>query len=161
MNVNEWFANGPSTMIDTMVDMLKQDLEYTGLEFEHKLEIIKRKLSTALCFLYTLQSQNKPVLLGFPKSHILPLDWNPDMEEEWLDFLESIYFDYLYWERFWDSLPYAHWEDNMHGWREQFQCLIPLYIKRDIRKLYENEYETSESGVSSEQDTFIDDYPNK
>jgi len=160
MNVNEWFANGPSEVVDQIIDMLSEDIEIFNLEFECKMNVLKHKLSTALCLMYTLHLQNKPIIISFPKLHNYPIDWDSDTEREWLDFIESTYFDYTYWERFWDSIPYSHWENDIHNWRVQLQCLIPLYVKRDIHKLHANDYETSESdeGGVSEQEI---DYPNK
>jgi hypothetical protein len=155
MNVNEWFASGPSDTIDMIVGTINQDLKILGFELEIDSNTFKHKLSTALCLLYTMHLRNAQTILSFPKMHVFPLGWDSEKENEWIDFLESNYFDYTYWDSFWSYIPYSHWEEVIHSWREQFQCLIVTYIKRDPRKMKDAEEDLSGSENSDESESVL------
>jgi hypothetical protein len=154
MNVNEWFANGPCDTIDMIVNLIHTDIKLLGFEFEIDINVFRHKLSTALCLLYTSHLRNEQTILSYPKMHVFPLDWNPEKENEWIDFIESNYFDYEYWDSFWSYIPYSYWEDDIHSWREQFQSLITTYIKRDPRKMHDID-ETSESEKTEESESVL------
>lgn len=150
MNVNDWFASGPSEIIDMIIVTFHKDLKVLGFELEFDIKVFRHKLSTALCLLYTSHLRNEQTVLSFPKMHVFPLGWDSEKEREWIDFIESNYFDFEYWDSFWTYIPYSYWEDDLHGWREQFQCLITTYIKRDPRKMNVIDEESSESDKSED-----------
>lgn len=155
MNVNEWFASGPCDTIDMIVGTINQDLKILGFELEIDINTFKHKLSTALCLLYTSHLRNEQTILSYPKMHKVPLGWDSEKEREWLDFVESNYFNYEYWDSFWSYIPYSYWEDDLHSWREQFQCLIATYIKRDPKKMNQTEEESSSVSEKSEVDSVL------
>lgn len=155
MNVNEWFASGPSDTIDMIVSLFEKDLKILGFNLECDVNVFRHKLSTALCLLYTAHLRNEQTVITYPKMHVFPLGWNSEKENEWIDFIESNYFNYEYWDSFWTYIPYSYWEDDLHTWREQFQCLITTYIKRDPRKMHEVDEESSEGDKSEEVESVL------
>ncbi len=135
--VTDWFHSrrfgySPSDIICRIVDHIEADLEEFGLEVEYDIDLFRHHMSTALCHLYRLRLEGRPLELAFPKHHYYPSKWTESDEQSWIEYMESMYFTFEYWEDLWGRMPECAWEDDVYTWKEQLQALVPCYIKRDI-----------------------------
>lgn len=158
--VTSWFHSfnsdvfSPSEVIHRLVNFIESDVEDFGIRFVIDSELLEKKLSTAMCYLYRLHLEGAPLALNYSASCFYPEGWTSETEDAWLSMLEHTCFTFEYWEKLWECFPQMVWEEKVYNWREEFQAFIPLLIMRNIQKLSDNDDEMS-SEHSDEDGGFI------
>lgn len=153
--ITEWFnantfGRNPSETIQQLAEFIVEDLKVFGLELEIDVDLFKRKLCTALCVLYKLSIEHKPLVLSFSSRPFYPPKWSNELEITWIDFLESQFFTIDYWDGLWGDIGTTSWEAEVFNWREQLQALIPCFIRRDINKMISDEGSDGEESCEDE-----------
>ena len=158
--ITEWanrqsYGPSPVDVVHKLCDMLETDIKKFGLEFELDSEMFRKKMITALCVLYKLSLEGKPLHLSLQTNHFYPGNWNTGAEEAWIDYLESHFFTVDFWDALWDDVGITEWESDVFNWREELQAIIPMFIRRDMHKMLEDELKSEDE--DSENDSYIYD----
>jgi hypothetical protein len=87
-----------------------------------------------------------------------PQGWKPDYETKWMDYLEYQFFDYVYWERFWKTIPESKIDCDVRLWRQELESRMPRFIARNIDVLVDDGmlYEDDDGNIVSAADAAED-----
>ena len=64
-----------------------------------------------------------------------PQGWNNAYDTLWDDWVRSRCYNYEFWESFWNQIPEEGWESSVPYWRNNIECLLPIYVSQDIQSL--------------------------
>lgn len=91
---------------------------------------------SATCRMYHASLENKTVVGSF-KSIVKPEGWTQDIENVWLDYIYTMFFDSEFWSNFWYNIEVGIWEAEMSSYRAFIQSVLPMYVERKYDLLYE------------------------
>ena len=135
---NDRTSLSPYDAVLQIADTFLYDIESLRLSPELSRKPFYEALCTAMC-VYKHAVMTSMDFSGPNRKWSMPTDWTPDIENMWIDYLNSRILNQEYWEGFWKQIPESNWEDSIYGWRETFQSFLPYYVKRSIDVLTENQ----------------------
>lgn len=135
-NITKWFhktipgkenegtpAETIQELCDNFIDLLKRKRLNLSIPERN----FRRNMCAALCTMK--KHRDTHLLRNFPKDQY-PSNWNKEMEYIWQEWLNERCFGN--WIAFWARLPVREWEDQIPGWRQGIEDLLPTYVRREI-----------------------------
>ncbi len=157
--ITDWFTTpsrydvAPIDYVSIAVEQFLEDCQRLGLCLCIGKGQFHRAICKVICQMYEFRNEEDMYtrlesLRKIPK----PQNWKAEYEMQWIDYLDYNYFDSLYWERFWKTIPESKLDNDVRFWRRELETRMPRFIARDLEALVDEGilYEDDEGNIVSQ-----------
>lgn len=140
--INTWFYTrlsdniAPADTVCMIADDFATAVEKVGLMLPFTFTKFRDIVCSATCSMYHASLENKTVVANF-KSIVKPEGWTQDIENVWMDYILTMFFDSEFWSHFWYNIESANWELDLSSYRSFIQSILPMYVERKYDLMYE------------------------
>ena len=158
--ITTWFTtpsrydSAPADYVTIAVEQFLEDCQSLGLCLCIGKGQFHRAMCKVICQMYEHRyEENVYEHLDSLKKIPKPPKWTTAYEMKWIEHLDYHFFDCVYWERFWKTIPESKIDFDVRMWRQELEMRMPRFIARDMDALLDDGilFEDEEGNVVSEE----------
>jgi len=142
--MDEWFFTPQSDDVSpydfaiTLAETFLEEVAKTDLELAVSPSLFIHKICAATTAYVFYDQKGKQV--GAPRAlQKPPRGWTTQTHVIWQDYLQLLYFNHSFFDRFWLNFPPAIWEESYPSIRHYLQSILPYFIRFNETLLVDHE----------------------